>query len=98
MSRAETTKPATSSLTTRGRVTVPLAVRKHLGVKGGDKIAFTMLSDGRVVLRAKVRRLSQLAGLLTRPDQPSLGVDRLSLPGDGDVDAESVDLPGSPNR
>lgn len=82
MSRAETTKPSISTLTTHGRVTVPQAIRKHLGVKGGDKVAFTTLSDGRVVVRAKVRRLAQLAGLLTRPGQPAVSVELLSLPGE----------------
>jgi antitoxin PrlF len=76
-------------VTSGGRVTLPQGIRLHLGLKPGDKLAFTTLSDGLVVLRPKTRRLTQLAGLLTRSGQPSVSiVELLSMPGAAEVDFE----------
>ncbi len=61
-------------MTTKGQVTVPREIRDRLGLKSGDKMAFTMLSDGTVVMPPKIRRLADLAGSLTRPGQPRIAV------------------------
>ncbi|MFT7724152.1 MAG: type II toxin-antitoxin system PrlF family antitoxin [Roseateles sp.] len=71
---------ADATLTAKGQTTIPREIRDRLGLEAGDKLAFTMLSDGTVVMRAKTRRLADLAGLLTRPGQPSVGVDEMRLP------------------
>ena len=63
-----------TQLTTKGRVTLPREIRDCLGLKPGDKLTFTMLSDGTVVVRSKTRRLIELAGSLTRPGQPKVSV------------------------
>jgi len=63
-----------TTITTKGQVTVPREIRDRLGLKSGDKMAFTMLSDGTVVMRPKTRRLADLAGSLTRPGQPKVAV------------------------
>jgi len=65
----------TTTLTSKGQVTVPREIRDRLGLKSGDKMAFTMLSDGTIIMRPKVRRLGDLAGLLTRPGQPQVTVE-----------------------
>jgi antitoxin PrlF len=59
-------------------VTVPREIRDRLGLKSGDKMAFTMLSDGTVVMRPKTRRLADLAGMLTRPGQPQVAVEDMN--------------------
>ena len=41
-------------------------------------MAFTMLSDGTVVMRPKTRRLANLAGSLTRPGQPEVAIDDMN--------------------
>ena len=70
-----------SRITFNGQITLPKSILLHLGLKPGDKLAFTTLSDGRIVLRAKTRLLVQLAGSLTRAGQPSvLDVKLLSMP------------------
>jgi AbrB family looped-hinge helix DNA binding protein len=65
---------AESTLTSKGQVTVPREIRDRLGLESGDKLAFTLLSDGTVVMRAKTRRLIDLAGSLTRPGQPKVSI------------------------
>ena len=68
----------TTTMTTKGQVTVPREIRDRLGLKPGDKMAFTMLSDGTVVMRPKTRRLADLAGSLTRPGQPKVSVENMN--------------------
>ena len=67
-----------TTMTTKGQVTVPREIRDRLGLKSGDKMAFTMLSDGTVVMRPKTRRLADLAGSLTRPGQPKVAVEDMN--------------------
>lgn len=44
----------TAKLTSKGQVTVPLAVRKALGVKTGDKLTFKRAKNGDWVIPAHV--------------------------------------------
>jgi antitoxin PrlF len=67
-----------TTMTTKGQVTVPREIRDRLGLKSGDKMAFTMLSDGTVVMRPKTRRLADLAGSLTRPGQPKVAIEDMN--------------------
>lgn len=68
---------AETTMTIKGQVTVPREIRDRLGLKSGDKMAFTLLSDGTVVMRPKTKRLSSLAGSLTRPGQPSVSIEEM---------------------
>ncbi|MCU0919061.1 MAG: AbrB/MazE/SpoVT family DNA-binding domain-containing protein, partial [Burkholderiaceae bacterium] len=58
-------EPTTMSI--KGQVTIPRDVRERLGLQAGDKIAWSLLSNGTVVVRPKTRRLVDLVGMLTRP-------------------------------
>lgn len=58
----------------KGQVTLPSEVQDRLGLKAGDKLSFTLLSDGTVVLRAKTKRLADVSGLLTRVGHPRFAV------------------------
>jgi len=66
-----------ATVTAKGQTTIPKEVRERLGLKAGDKLAFTSLSDGTVVMRAKTGRLLDIAGSLTRPDQPTVSLDEM---------------------
>lgn len=67
-----------TTLTSKGQVTVPREIRERLGLASGDKLTFTLLSDGTVVMRAKTRRLLDLAGSLTRPGQPKVAIEQMN--------------------
>jgi antitoxin PrlF len=67
-----------TTLTSKGQVTVPREIRDRLGLESGDKLRFTMLSDGTVIMRAKTRRLIDLAGSLTRPGQPKVSIEQMN--------------------
>jgi antitoxin PrlF len=53
-----------ATLTSKGQTTIPKEIRDGLGLKPKDKIHFTMLADGTVIMRAKKRSIRELYGLL----------------------------------
>jgi antitoxin PrlF len=55
-----------SRLTTKGQTTIPAEVRAYLGLKPGDQIVYAM-KDGKVELRARNIRASELIGILGPP-------------------------------
>ena len=68
-----------TSLSADGRVSIPRKLRDALGLRPGHKVVWSLLSDGRVVLRPKTRNLIDLAGCLTREGQPSVTIGEMSL-------------------
>lgn len=68
-----------TTLTSKGQVTVPQAIRERMGLKPGDKMAFALLSDGTLVVRPKTRHVAGLVGLLRRPGQPIVPIDAMTV-------------------
>lgn len=60
---------ATSTLTSKGQVTLPKEIRDRLGLRPGHQLSFELGEDGRIVVRAKTVPLSSLAGMLRRRGQ-----------------------------
>jgi antitoxin PrlF len=60
-----------STITSKGQVTIPAEVRKHLGLKQGDKISFVIEDEGRVELKVPsyptIASLVGAAGTLKQP-------------------------------
>lgn len=60
----EFAKPAYSRISSKGQVTVPIAVRKRLGLRAGDRVEFAQ-QNGNVVLRpARANRFAESTGIL----------------------------------
>lgn len=53
-----------ATMTTKGQITVPKAVRDRLRLEPGDKIYFDILEDGSVRLVARNRPMEELFGIL----------------------------------
>ena len=53
-----------STLTRKAQVTIPKSIRESLGIKPGDRMTLTLMSDGTVLLRVKNRSIMTLAGSL----------------------------------
>ncbi len=51
-----------AAVTSKGQVTIPIGIRKSMSLKARDRVVFTRLADGTVVMRAKVRSIADLAG------------------------------------
>ena len=57
-----------STLSSKGQITLPLAIRKQLGLKAGDQLRVTLLDAETIVLKRRVSRpISALRGLLPKP-------------------------------
>jgi AbrB family looped-hinge helix DNA binding protein len=56
-----------STLTSKGQVTLPKEIREFLKVKSGDLIDFIIDREGKVVVRPASVHVSELKGLLHRP-------------------------------
>ncbi len=53
---------STTTVTSKGQITLPKAIRDLLGVKEGDRVSFRALDDGRVVVEAETLDLRTLRG------------------------------------
>lgn len=67
-----------ATLTSKGQTTIPKDIRDSLGIKPGDRLTFTVLPDSTVLLRAKTKRLADLAGRLKKPGRKAVPVEALS--------------------
>ncbi|HWZ63561.1 MAG TPA: type II toxin-antitoxin system PrlF family antitoxin [Steroidobacteraceae bacterium] len=67
-----------STLTSKGQTTVPKAIRESLRLKPGDRITFTPMPDGTVLMRVKNKSVMSLAGSLRRRGRKALPVEELS--------------------
>jgi antitoxin PrlF len=67
-----------ATLTSKGQMTIPKAIRDSLGMKAGDRMTFTLMPDGIVVLRVKNKRVSDLGGTLHKKGRKALPVELLS--------------------
>ena len=63
-----------ATLTTKGQVTIPKAIRHHLRLDTGDRVSFVIHDDGTVVVQPVTRHVRDLAGLLHRPGRRAVSV------------------------
>lgn len=67
-----------ATLTSKGQTTIPKDIRDSLGLEPGNRLSFTLMPDGSVLLRVKNRSVVDLGGRLHRKGQPPLPVAKLS--------------------
>jgi antitoxin PrlF len=67
-----------STLTAKGQTTIPKPIRDSLCMKAGDKMTFTLMPDGVVLMRVKNKHLSDVAGLLYRKGRKPVPIELLS--------------------
>lgn len=57
-----------TTLTSKGQMTLPAAVRSQLGLEAGDQLSVTVLDAETIVLKRRASRsVATLRGLLPRP-------------------------------
>ncbi|ACL73522.1 AbrB/MazE/SpoVT family DNA-binding domain-containing protein [Thioalkalivibrio sulfidiphilus] len=56
-----------STLTSKGQVTLPKALRERLHLRTGDKVEFLIHEDGRVELLPVTAPVTRLKGMVPRP-------------------------------
>ncbi|WP_179674584.1 AbrB/MazE/SpoVT family DNA-binding domain-containing protein [Duganella sp. 1224] len=62
----------------RGRVALPKTLLSALGAGPGDRLAITQQDGGEMVIRVKRRNAREIAGALTRPNQPHVTIEEMS--------------------
>jgi len=67
-----------TTLTSKGQTTIPKAIRDSLGMKAGDRMSFTLMPDGIVLMRVKNKRVAELAGLLHKKGRKAMSIELLS--------------------
>ncbi|SHE58666.1 looped-hinge helix DNA binding domain-containing protein, AbrB family [Modicisalibacter ilicicola DSM 19980] len=60
----------TSTLTSKGQVTIPAQVRASLGVGAGDRIEFVEVEEGKFAILAVNRSIQELKGMIRKPKRP----------------------------
>jgi AbrB family looped-hinge helix DNA binding protein len=68
-----------TTLTSKGQTTIPKEIRDSLGLKSGDRMTFTLMPDGTVIMRAKNKSILDLAGMLHEEGRVALPVEQLSF-------------------
>jgi AbrB family looped-hinge helix DNA binding protein len=67
-----------ATLTSKGQTTIPKEIRDSLNMKTGDRITFTLLSDGTVLMRVKNKSAQSVAGRLYKKGRKAVPVEALS--------------------
>lgn len=67
-----------ATLTSKGQTTIPKPIRDSLGMKAGDRMTFTLMPDGVVLMRVKNKRVADLAGLLHKRGRKPVPIELLS--------------------
>jgi antitoxin PrlF len=67
-----------ATLTSKGQVTVPKAIRDLLRLGTGDRVDFVVKEDGTVVLRPATVHIRELKGFLHRKGMKPLSVEQMN--------------------
>lgn len=61
---------ATAAVTSKGQITIPIEVRKKLGLKPGDRVLFEESESGEIVLKPKTGSIMDLRGVFKWRGRP----------------------------
>ena len=67
-----------ATLTAKGQTTIPKDIRDGMGLRPKDRIHFTLLADGTVIMRAKRRSFRELYGSLQKRGRKPIPLSDLS--------------------
>lgn len=68
-----------ATLTSKGQVTVPVDIRRSLGLHAHDRLTFTPMPDGTVVLRAKTKSILEFKGMLQPAPGTTVSIEDMNL-------------------
>ena len=67
----------TATLTSKGQLTIPKAVRDSLHLHTGDRVAFVVHNNGEAVLKPVTKSVDEVFGRLHSAAQPRRSVDEM---------------------
>jgi AbrB family looped-hinge helix DNA binding protein len=71
---------AQTTMTSKGQTTIPKEIRDSLGLQPHDKLTFSLLSDGTVIMRAKKGSIRSVYGMLHQADRPVISIEEMQRP------------------
>jgi len=69
---------ATSTLTSKGQITIPKEIRDHLKIRTGTRLEFRIASDGRVVMQPRSRDVRELKGIVRSSRRKPVSVEEMN--------------------
>lgn len=60
----------TATVTAKGQVTLPVEVRRRLGLRAGSKLEFIVIDDERIEAIPVAEKISSLKGMVPKPKRP----------------------------
>ena len=61
---------ATATVTSKGQITIPVAVRAALGLEAGSRVEFVQTEAGKFAIVAATNSVNALKGMLRKPSLP----------------------------
>ena len=68
---------ALTTLTNKGQVTIPKAVRESLGLNAGDKIEFIVDKEGEVRIKPVTKKVDDVFGMLHKQDREPVSIENM---------------------
>ena len=68
---------ALATLTSKGQITIPKAVRNSLNLLAGDKIEFVITEDKEALLRIVAKKVDDVFGRLHKPGRKTVSIDKM---------------------
>ena len=68
---------ALATLTNKGQVTIPKAVRESLGLHSGDKLEFVIVENGKACIRPVTKKVDDVFGRLYKPEKKPVSVEEM---------------------
>jgi AbrB family looped-hinge helix DNA binding protein len=69
---------ASAKVTSKGQITIPVEVRKSLGLRAGDRVDFGETDKGKVVMTAANRSVRELEGILYRKGRKPVTIEEMN--------------------
>ncbi len=67
---------AAATVTSKGQITIPIEVRKALGLRSGSRVAFMRTGTGSYELVPETRTIKALRGIAARPGE-AISIDEM---------------------
>ena len=68
----------TATITTKGQITIPKAIRDSLMLSAGDKIEFVLIDKREALIRPVSKKVDEVFGLLHKRDRKVISVEEMN--------------------
>ena len=82
LAKCKDSRMSEATMTSKGQVTIPVDIRKSMAIGPKDRLTFTPMPDGTVVMRAKTKSLLDIKGLLKPGPGVAVAIADMRLGGD----------------